>query len=478
MRLRLRFGTDVKRDAQIPLLRPDFLNGHDAGEGGLVFEVLIGADDTLEVLVGEEALGAFAGDFVHRVDEEDFAAPGLGLLRAADDDAGFHGRVVEEVRTEPEDAFDEIGFDELAAHVRLLLSEEDAVRPEDGAPAGLGLEALQDVLLEGVVGAALRRNAEDIAAPGVAGKGFAVPLLDGVGRIGQHDIESLEPVAFDELRLGQGVAALDAEVLNAVEETVHPGDGGGHQISLLAVELHIPPFLLLIPQVGDAGEQHAAGAAGGVIDGLAGLHVEHLGHEVNDGAVRVELGGGVAGVVGELLDEILVALAQLVLRQIGDGEFERGEVLDEVAQHGIGQAVLVRPLRIAKDAEELVGVGGLDGPHGLLQAPAHIPADLPNLPPMRIQRHLEAVVLREQRKVLIPARLPQRGDSLLLEDIAEPLVEQQREDELLVVARINRPPKEHRGTPEVGFELLLGDAGHGERNTELNTELNMVGIGV
>jgi hypothetical protein len=25
---------------------------------------------------------------------------------------------------------------------------------------------------------------------------------------------------------------------------------------------------------------------------------------------------------------------------------------------------------------------------------------------------------------------------------------------------------------------LLGDAGHGERNTELNTELNMVGIGV
>jgi hypothetical protein len=123
--------------------------------------------------------------------------------------------------------------------------------------------------------------------------------------------------------------------------------------------------------VGDAGEQHAAGAAGGVIDGLAGLHVEHLGHEVDDGAVRVELGGGVAGVVGELLDEILVALAQLVLGQVGDGEFQRGEVLDEVAQHGIGQAVFVRPLRIAKDAEELVGVGGLDGPHGLLQGGPH-----------------------------------------------------------------------------------------------------------
>jgi hypothetical protein len=111
----------------------------------------------------------------------------------------------------------------------------------------------------------------------------------------------------------------------------------------------------------------------------------------------------VAGVVGELLDEILVALAQLVLGQVRDGEFQRGEVLDEVAQHGIGQAVLVRPLRVAKDAEELVGVGGFDGPHGLLQAPAHIPADLPNLPPMRLRWHLETMVLREHREVLIPA---------------------------------------------------------------------------
>lgn len=116
IRLSLRFPADVKRDAQIPLLRADFFNRHDAGEAGLVFEVLIGADDALEVLVGEEALSAFAGDFVHRVDEEDFAASGLRLLRAADDDAGFHGRVVEEVRAEAEDTLDEVGLNELAAH--------------------------------------------------------------------------------------------------------------------------------------------------------------------------------------------------------------------------------------------------------------------------------------------------------------------------------------------------------------------------
>jgi len=95
---------------------------------------------------------------------------------------------------------------------------------------------------------------------------------------------------------------------------------------------------------------------------------------------------------------------------------------------------------------------------------------------MRVRRHLKAMVLRELRKVLIPARFPQRGDDFFIEDIAQPLVEQQREDELLVVPRINRPPQKHRRAPDVGFQLLLGDAGHGELNTELNTESNTIRV--
>jgi antitoxin component of RelBE/YafQ-DinJ toxin-antitoxin module len=85
------------------------------------------------VFVGEEALGAFAGDFVHRVDEEGFPSAGFGILRAADDDAGFHARIVDEVWAEAEDALDEVGFDEFAAHFRLLLPEDDAVGPDDDA---------------------------------------------------------------------------------------------------------------------------------------------------------------------------------------------------------------------------------------------------------------------------------------------------------------------------------------------------------
>ena len=257
--------------------------------------------------------------------------------------------------------------------------------------------------MKGVVGAALRRDAEEIAPPGIGGEGVAVPLLDGIGRIGQDDIEALEAVAFHELRLGEGVAALDAEVLDAVEEAVHPGDGGGHQVPLLTVELYIAPFFPRAAQMRDAGEQHAAGAAGWVIDRFAGLHVEHLGHEVNNSSIGVKLSGSVAGIVGEFLDQILVALTQFVLWQVGDGEFQRGEVLDEIAQHGIGQAVFVCPLRIAKDAHEFVLVGDFNRAHGLLQSVPDIPIDLANFPPMSVRGNLKAVVLREHRKVLVPA---------------------------------------------------------------------------
>ena len=218
-------GRDVEREAEVAILRPDVLDRNDAGEAGDIFEILIGPENALEVVVGEEALSALAGDFVDRVDKEDLSSTGFGFGRAADDDAGFHGRVVEEVRTEPKDAFDEVGFDELPAHVRLLLSEQDAVRPEDGAAAGFRVQAFDDVLLEGIIGAALGWSAVEVAAPRVGCKRIAVPLFDRIRGVGEDDIESLEPITLDKLRFGQGVAALDAEVLDPVEKAIHPGNG-------------------------------------------------------------------------------------------------------------------------------------------------------------------------------------------------------------------------------------------------------------
>jgi hypothetical protein len=135
-------------------------------------------------------------------------------------------------------------------------------------------------------------------------------------------------------------------------------------------------------QVRDGREQHTARATCRVIDALARLRLEHLGHQVDNGAVRVKLSSSVAGVVGEFFNEILVALAQLVLGQVGDGQLQRAKMLDQIAQHGIGEAVFVRPLGVAKDAVELVGVGDLDGAQGVLQDAAHIRSSLAHPAPV------------------------------------------------------------------------------------------------
>ena len=46
--------------------------------------------------------------------------------------------------------------------------------------------------------------------------------------------------------------------------------------------------------------------------------LEHLRHQVHERAVGVDLLRGVAAVVGKLLDEVLVAVAELVLGNVGE----------------------------------------------------------------------------------------------------------------------------------------------------------------
>lgn len=70
---------NVERDAQVAVLGADFLQRDDAGEAGIVGKFFVGLDDVLNVFVGQETLGAFAGDFVDGVDEQDFA-PAFSLF--------------------------------------------------------------------------------------------------------------------------------------------------------------------------------------------------------------------------------------------------------------------------------------------------------------------------------------------------------------------------------------------------------------
>lgn len=243
-----------------------------------------------------------------------------------------------------------------------------------------------------------------------------------------------------------------------MEEAIHPGNGGGHEVPLLAEELHISPFLPLLPQMGDAGEEHASRSAGGVVDGLARLDIQHLGHEVDNGTVRIELSSRMAGVIGKLLDKVLVALAELILGEICHRQLQGGEVLDEVAQHRIGESLPIRPLGVPEDAEELLGIRSLDGAYTGLDRHPNIAGGLTEPTPMPLLGDLEAVILWIGGELGFTARFLQGDPGLLVKDITEALVEKQRKDELLVVSGINRPAQKRGCPPKVGLKLLLGDA--------------------
>jgi len=60
--------------------------------------------------------------------------------------------------------------------------------------------------------------------------------------------------------------------------------------------------------------------------------------------------------------------------------------------------------------------------------------------PVGFQRNLETMVFREESKLSVAAGFGKSGLDLLVEHVAEPLQEEQRKDELFVVAGIDGSP--------------------------------------
>jgi hypothetical protein len=88
-------------------------------------------------------------------------------------------------------------------------------------------------------------------------------------------------------------------------------------------------------------QQHSAGAARRVVDGLGFLGIEHVDHQPHHAARGVELAGLLVGGVGELLDQVFVGVAKQIRVDVLVAERQPREVLDQVLQQRVGQALLV-----------------------------------------------------------------------------------------------------------------------------------------
>ena len=116
---------------------------------------------------------------------------------------------------------------------------------------------------------------------------------------------------------------------------------------------------------------------------------------MDDGAIGIELGGGVAGVVGKLLDQEFVGVAEFVLGDVGHRQDLRREMLDQVLERLVGQALTVGPGRIAEDAGKKIGVGSLQLAQRGLDGQSDILGLLADIVPVCAFGDLEAVILGE-----------------------------------------------------------------------------------
>ena len=212
------------------------------------------------------------------------------------------------------------------------------------------------------------------------------------------------------------------EVFNPVENEIHASDRSCHVDQLLPIEAERSPISAPALQLCERRDEHAAGPAGGVVNPLASLGFEHLRHQVHQGAVGVKLLRGVAAVVGELLDEVLVGVAQFVLGDRGEAERVLGEMFDQVLERLVRHLRLVGPRGVAEDTVEAARIGHLDGPEGVEEGTTDVAGGGPHIRPMRAVRDMESVVGGGSGVSLI-AGLVEGCVLVLVPDVRQPLEE-------------------------------------------------------
>jgi hypothetical protein len=245
------------------------------------------------------ARGPLPRHLVHGIRQR-ISPGGRGLPRAANHDTGFHRRVVE-VWGRGRERLEQV----LDQH-RISASSfrKDAVRKRIAQP----------VFGSGSSGCAGRRRIR--RGPGALCRGVATPgslchargsTSCRVGRIGGNHVGS-QPIASMKAgcsacyrRRSEVLHKCSTRFIRAIAAVmwIAPGERPvwecrRHGASPRPATRYMPPAQV-------------------VVDALAGARLQQIGHKVHHGAVGVELRRCVAGVVGELLDEVLVAVAQLVL---------------------------------------------------------------------------------------------------------------------------------------------------------------------
>ena len=97
------------------------------------------------------ALCVLAGDLFHGIDKQHLATLCGLFVGTADNDTGFHRGIEKQVRPQADHAINHIALHQLFPHFFLFVAEQNAMREEDRAATGAGIQACKDMLEEGII---------------------------------------------------------------------------------------------------------------------------------------------------------------------------------------------------------------------------------------------------------------------------------------------------------------------------------------
>ena len=343
--------------------------------------VPIAGFDPLAVGVGDavalvaECLGLLV-ELLARVDQHHPPTVTLRLLVAQQPDVGVDAGVVEELVGQHHDGVEPVVLEYPAADLALALpavavGQRRAVE-DDRDPAAtlaaarihrlhLGQHGLQEQQ-RAVVGA---RHAGPVAGRGVAACLVLVAVLaapgHAEGRVAEHEVETV--VRAGQLVAGllaarvvgnQGIAEEDTRLLVFLDQQVGTADGVVGRRQLLTVQRHVALHLLpfgvgpgAVEQMLLRHRQHAAGTAGGIVDGgVAGGRgdVEQFHHQADDFTRGEMLTGLLAALFREASQQLFVDVAHLQVGELVRAERQAlvlvedgGEpvVLDQLGNGGV-----------------------------------------------------------------------------------------------------------------------------------------------
>ena len=131
-------------------------------------------------------------------------------------------------------------------------------------------------------------------------------------RIGDDAVEAFQFARLAVLRVQQRVCEPDVGAGHAMQQHVELADGPGGGVVHLAAQAQVGRVAAGLLDELAADDEHAAGAAGGVIDAQPRPGLEDAHHEADDIARGVEVAALLARRLGEHVDEELVGRAEQV----------------------------------------------------------------------------------------------------------------------------------------------------------------------